>query len=106
GSTGTPIRRGRCPRPPPATTSPTWRRSCGPEVRSVPAVGLRVGPGVAGAAVRVLDVVQPPLDLGDRVGAPVRSVLGHPVARERLRDAVRARGRVVGVVLPARLAGP
>ena len=47
-----------------------------------------------------------PLDLRRRVGAPVGAGARHLAARQRLRDAVRAARRVVGVGSPARLARP
>ena len=73
--------------------------------RSVPAVGLAVAPGAAGAAVAVLDVAEAPADLGHRVGRPVGAGRGHLRAGQRLRDAVGRGGRVVGVDPPAGLAG-
>ena len=49
-----------------------------------------------GRAVALLDVLQAPLDLGGRVGLPVGAGAGHLGARQRLRDAVGARGAVAG----------
>ena len=63
-------------------------------------------PGGAGRAVAALDVADTPVDLGDRVRAPVGTGRGHLGARQRLRDAVGARGGVLGVGVPLRLAVP
>src|SRR5215217_1004472 len=63
-------------------------------------------PSLARRAIPVLDVVQPPLDLGGRVGLPVVAEGGHLAARQRLRDTIGARRTVVGLVVPVALAGP
>src|SRR4051812_37020016 len=60
-------------------------------------------PRAAGRLVPVLDVVETPLDLGYRVRAPVLAELGHLAAGQRLGDAVRARARVGGPLVPAAL---
>src|SRR5690348_17612561 len=72
---------------------------------SVVVVDLPEGPGFAGVSVDGLDVAQAPLDLGGRIGLPVRSRARHLAARQRLRDAVRAAG-VLRVVPPAALPVP
>ena len=61
-----------------------------PSTASVVAVVLEVGPGTTGRLVPALDVAEPPLDLGGRVGPPVVRDRGHLAARQRLRDTVRA----------------
>ena len=73
---------------------------------SVPAVGQLVIPRDARAPVAALDVAQPPADLGGGVGAPVVAGAGHLAARHGLRDAVRARVGVLGVLVPAALPVP
>src|SRR6478735_3918041 len=78
------------------------RRTAG----SVPVVALLEGQRAAGRAVAVADVAEAPLDLGGGVRLPVRPGGGHLGAGQRLRDAVRGRGRVVGVDAPAALADP
>ncbi len=65
--------------------------------------GLPEAPGVAGAAVAVLHVVQTPLDLGGRVGLPVGAGRGHLRARQGLDQAVGAAGGVGGVDVPVAL---
>src|SRR4051794_33648694 len=60
----------------------------------------------AGRAVGLADVPEPPADLGDRVGTPVRSERRHLVAGQRLRDAVGAGARVARVGVPAALTAP
>src|SRR5690606_29724999 len=80
--------------------------STGTRRRSVPAVGLPELPGRLRTAVPVLDVAQSPADLGGGVGLPVGAGGGHLVARQRLRDAVRAGSRVVRLVVPPTLAAP
>src|SRR4029077_569667 len=72
---------------------------------SVVVVGLPEGPGFAGIAVDGLDVAEAPLDLGGRIGLPVRPRGGHLAAWQRLRDAVRAAG-ILRVVPPAALPVP
>src|SRR5690606_18289546 len=72
----------------------------------VPALRDRVGPGGARRAVPTLDVTEAPGDLGDRVRPPVRAHGRHLRARQRLRDAVRARAGVVGVDAPVALLRP
>src|SRR5690606_26558603 len=85
-----------------------WRMSVGPRSRamSVPALVEEVRPGAARGRVAPRDVVQAPPDLRLGVGAPVRSVGGHLVAREGLRDAVGAGAGVVRGVAPAGLTRP
>ncbi len=50
--------------------------------------------GLLPAAVASDDVIFHPADLGDRIGFPVGAEGGHFAARQRLRDAVGAGGRV------------
>src|SRR5277367_603540 len=57
-------------------------------------------PGAARIAIAGLDISQPPLDLGGRVGHPVRARTSHLAPGQRLRNAVRAAG-ILGVVPPA-----
>src|SRR5690606_443148 len=73
---------------------------------SVPVLAEEVTPRAARGGVAAGDVGQAPLDLRLRVGAPVVAELGHLAAREGLRDAVGARGLVVGVDPPAALLLP
>src|SRR5258708_32814797 len=49
-------------------------------------------PGFAGRAVSALDVPEAPLDLSAGVRLPVRPGTGHLVARQSLRNPVRAAG--------------
>src|SRR3954452_14466513 len=97
----------------PQRSAPRHRKEGRPdETTSVPAGRLTVTPRSARRAVTVGDVVQAPLDLGDRVGPPVSAGAGHLAARrpagrgERLGDAVGAGRRVGGPVVPHALAVP
>src|SRR5689334_16844662 len=67
----------------------------------VPTHVLRVAPRAARGAVATLDVAETPLDLSGRVGLPVAAGRGHLLARQGLRDAVRTRAAVLGLVVPA-----
>ena len=58
-------------------------------------------PGRARPAVPALDVAQAPADLGGGVAAPALAGAGHLAARHGLRDAVGARVRILGVLVPA-----
>src|SRR4029078_9149546 len=58
------------------------------------------------AAVRAGDVLQTPADLSRRVGLPVRTGARHLAAGQGLRYSGGAAARVVGLVVPARLAVP
>ncbi len=73
---------------------------------SVPVDPLAVVPRGARSAVAVGDVSQAPLDLGGRVGPPVRACRGHLGARQRLGDSVRPRARVGHPIVPVALPGP
>src|SRR5690606_13846382 len=73
---------------------------------SVPAVGLEERPGRVRAAVALLDATQTPADLGGGGGSPVVARRGHLLARQRLRDPVRAGGGILRQVVPAALTGP
>src|SRR6476661_9290279 len=88
----------------PGTSPCSWPPE--PTTGSVPVVALLEGQRAAGRAVAVADVAEAPLDLGGGVRLPVRPGGGHLGAGQRLRDAVRGRGRVVGVDAPAALADP
>ena len=57
-------------------------------------------------AVAALDVADTPVDLGDRVGAPVGTGRSHLRTGQGLRDTVGARRRVLGVGVPLRLTVP
>src|SRR5690606_31911900 len=70
------------------------------------ALGLGVRPRVARRAVPAGDVVEAPLDLGGRVGLPVRARGRHLRAGQRLRDAVRAAVPVRRALVPAALLVP
>src|SRR3712207_487309 len=87
-------------RPPGLTPRGGTRRADGPVlVGSVPVVGLEVGPGRTGAAVPVLDVDQPGVDLP--VGVRLLGDAGaRPRRVEELRDAVRGARRVLRVRVP------
>src|SRR5574343_250630 len=73
---------------------------------SVPVLRLEVRPRAHRRLVPALDVRQPPLDLRLRVRPPVLTGTGHLRAGQRLRDAIRTRRRVLGLVVPAGLPGP
>src|SRR5262249_62103542 len=75
-------------------------------VPSARATGLKVRPGGPWRAVGRLDVPKPPADLGGRVRLPVGASTRHLGAGQRLRDAVRTRGRVAGGGVPATLGVP
>src|SRR3954471_3636573 len=71
----------------------------------VPAGLLRVRPGVAGAAVDLVDVDEAGVDLAVAVGGLLDAGV-RPGRVEQLGDAVGGARRVVGVGLPVALAGP
>src|SRR3954454_1746992 len=71
----------------------------------VPAGLLRVRPGVAGAAVDLVDVDQAGVDLAVAVGGLLDAGV-RPGRVEQLGDAVGGARRVVGRVVPVALAGP
>lgn len=72
---------------------------------SVEALGLGLGPGVAGGVVPAVDVVEAPEDLRDGVRPPVVAEVRHLAAGVGLRDAVGA-DRVLGQFVPAGLLVP
>src|SRR3954454_3646763 len=71
----------------------------------VPAGLLRVRPGVAGAAVDLVDVDEARVDLAVAVGGLLDAGV-RPGRVEQLGDAVGGARRVVGLVVPVALAGP
>src|SRR6202012_3969767 len=85
---------------------PCQGNSIGRKKELIISVGELEIPRAAGGAVNGLDVSEAPLDLGGRVGLPVRARAGHLRAGQRLRDAVRAGGRVLRLVVPAALPVP
>src|SRR3954465_13920534 len=74
-------------------------------LRLVPAGLARVGPGVAGAAVDLVDVDEAGVDLAVAVGGLLDAGV-RPGRVEQLGDAVGGARRVVRVRLPVALAGP
>src|SRR5208282_1534584 len=77
-----------------------------PGAASVPAVGEFVGPCCLRGAVRGADVADAPDDLRVGVSCPVQSGCCHLYGGQRLGDAERAGGRVVGGGVPAGFSVP
>src|SRR3984885_6890788 len=85
---------------------PCQGNSIGRKKDLIISVGELEIPRAAWGAVNGLDISEAPLDLGGRVGLPVRARARHLVAGQRLRDAVRAGVRVFRLVVPAALPVP
>src|ERR1035437_245541 len=63
-------------------------------VRSIPPVVGAEGPSLAGRAVALGDVLQPPPHLGEWAGAPIGPRQRHLRSRQRLRNAIGPGGLV------------